>query len=232
MAKPQENRNPESGSVRERPILFSAPMVRAILDGRKTQTRRILKLDPFTMDALDRLGIGDLKLGIGGYGGMSYYDANGGCTSFPLRCPYGASGDRLWCREGIRLIERREPKVGLDRDTAVYAADGELTPLDTWCWQRTALPAIHMPRGLCRIELEVAAVRVERLHDITEEDARAEGVVLGEPIDVIANGERSKAVYFDARTAFAHLWCDINGADSWQANPYVWVVSFRRVEAA
>jgi hypothetical protein len=204
--------------MRERPILFSAPMVRAILDGRKTQTRRALKPQPGP-DWISPVSEGACGL-------MSGFNVGG----------------RLWVRESIRLVERRSDETGLDADLAVYTADETATLLDTWPWKRDRLPSIHMPRGLCRITLEVTGVRVERLHAITDDDAIAEGAQRFDDIpdpNPYGQGARwsmesptsTDECLGSPRWAFANLWIKINGAESWDANPWVWVVAFRRVEA-
>lgn len=220
--------------MRDRPILFSAPLIPPILADRKTRTRRPVKPQPQPNGGV---GFAPVKPYMRPDGGWAWTLAETGMgVSDPFRCPYGLPGDRLWVREGIRLIERREPLVGLDRDTAVYIADGELTPLDTWCWQRTALPAIHMPRGLCRIELEVLSVRVERLHAITPEEVIAEGIdpaphrcgcEVCSTTSILCTASASSLVL-----EFADRWRQIYGAESWAANPWVWNVEFRRISAA
>jgi hypothetical protein len=203
----------EEASMKERPILFSAPMVRAILDGKKTQTRRVVKMAGRAVDTRSD-----------GTRCVARVTRSPQETSFTVPCPYGAPGDRLWVKETIRRV----CMVG-DKDCAVYVSDGSSVWLDTWPWERGVLSSIHMPRGLSRITLEVTGVRVERLHDITEDDARAEGVTVGEMQPATINGEPGQAMFFNARDAFAYLWAGINGADSWRANPWVWVVAFRRV---
>ncbi len=191
--------------AKERPILFSAPMVRAILAGTKTQTRRIIK--PSWSRCLD-------------------LDFDDDRERARIGCPYGARGDRLWVREAVSLLSCKGP----GRDLATYDADGRTTPLDTWPWKRERQPGMFMPRGMSRITLEVTSVRVERLQDITEKDARAEGVEPAitytkcYPSKLAADGEHRSY-----RDGFAKLWHAINGADSWQANPWVWVVEFRRL---
>lgn len=211
--------------MKERPILFSAPMVRAILEGRKTQTRRVVKLN----DA-----------GRVARGGRQWHIDDDHAA---LACPYGQPGDRLWVREAHLLdppIDGTWPSVG-DSFTSIddiperyrnpehvlYRADDKLTT--AWRWR----PSIHMPRWASRITLEVTDVRVERLQDISEADAQAEGVDRDtEPCD---HTRRSCAdvgcLGPTHRAAFCDLWMQINGADSWAANPWVWVVSFRRLEA-
>ena len=185
--------------MKERPILFSAPMVRAILSGAKTQTRRVVK-DKHDVAALD-------------FGER-------------VRCPYGAPGDRLWVRatwrpDFMRPSQRR----------AFYRAD-VVEEAVTKAWR----PSIHMPRWASRITLEVTGVRVERLHDITPSDAIAEGVERGpEPLEYMAGTagwkdyERPGRCEANPASSFASLWRSINGAKSWAANPWVWVVEFKRV---
>lgn len=181
----------------ERPILFSAQMVRAILAGAKTQTRRVVK---------DR-----------------HIDAAPPACFFQWlreRCPYGQPGDRLWVREAYMHEPADycwEASVSIPCRPAftVYRADyPESRPGEGW------KPSIHMPRALSRITLEVTAVRVERLHDISDEDALAEGVY-----------PTRTGLYPGApRAEFRALWESINGLESWDANPWVWVVEFRRMQ--
>lgn len=210
--------------MKERPILFSAPMVRAILEGRKTQTRRVVKPGP-----PDGLGM-YACLGAWRYEGVDYR-ANEVET-----CPYGVPGDRLWVRETWQMVDplevpenrrgSRAPFTGCQGAriipwVATYRADGELAHerYGDIVWK----PSIHMPRWASRITLEITGVRVERLQDISEEDALAEGVHRFDWQD--DNGECPATT----REAFARLWASINGPDSWTANPWVWVVEFRRI---
>lgn len=200
--------------MKERPILFSAPMVRAILAGQKTQTRRILTVpwkgstralpyEPYWVDNDGRLEWCDE------YG--DYHDFEETILS-----PYGAPGDRLWVRETIFWVSG-----GL----SVYGADGAATKADAWPWQRKCLPSIHCPRGLSRITLEVTGVRVERLQAISEEDAKAEGVAATR-----SGGHPAGDDTETAREVFQHLWDRINGKSAaWASNPWVWVVEFRRL---
>ena len=183
--------------AKERPILFSGPMVRAILEGRKTQTRRVVKFDPCPSS----------------YAMVSHYDGLGNVVLTDgsyLRCPYGQPGDRLWVRE--TWAHRRWMLGDASPDpTTVYRADSDdLRGCDRW------RPSIHMPRWASRITLEVVSVRVERLQDISEEDAMAEGVALAEN-------------YRGRLAHFAGLWEQINDLGSWNANPWVWVVEFRKL---
>jgi hypothetical protein len=190
--------------IMERPILFNGEMVRAILSGRKTQTRRIVKPQPPDMcewDQASRTFVSkDARYGV-------------------LRpCPYGTVGDRLWVRETWGLNSGNFSFLSLR-----YFADDErrLIPGKTLLdvhdyWGKR--PSIHMPRWASRITLEITGVRVERLQDISEADAAAEGVTLKEP---------ELETYY---SGFTSIWESINGPDSWLANPWVWVVEFRKVD--
>lgn len=190
--------------MRERPILFSGPMVRAILDGRKTQTRRVVKLrEPGSAVAESQLYHPHEIL---------FKTAEGPEV---VRVPWGP-GDLLWVKEAI------------ERDGAWsnYCSDGTPTLADAWPWKRDRLPGMFCPRGLSRITLAVTGVRLERLQAIGEEDAWAEGVDHPRPGDVFTPGRA-------ALNAFEDLWDGINGKRApWSSNPWVWVVEFRRLEAS
>lgn len=214
--------------MKERPILFSAPMVRAILLGSKTQTRRVVKHHPSDD--------GNMVLVDHGDGWWPYRSDDGerpvvnGGDEIPYRCPYGQPGDRLWVREGFSGPHYREafpPSLWHELDEIHYWADGNPVDGD---WTRPR-PSIHMPRWASRILLEVVAVRVERLNEISEADAIAEGVERA--------GDRFKQYMpmFDAsaydpalaKSSYSQLWESINGPGSWDANPWVWVVEFERI---
>lgn len=215
--------------MKERPILFSAPMVRAIRDGRKTQTRRVVKPQP--PEWVDRFGY-TCFTPKGSISGRGNYKDHGPCEKF-FKCPYGIKGDRLWVRETFAnlALETWEPVLA-------YRADGEMTLPPGVRWR----PSIHMPRWASRLTLEITGVRVERLQGIGEEDALSEGMssVRNHEFDLRHWPEWRRE--FDAACAagikpplgpgftqtFQALWGDINGAASWQANPWVWVVEFRR----
>lgn len=194
--------------IKERPILFSAPMVRAILEDRKTVTRRPVKgtalkwLEEFVPEFV-------------------VHSANG-------LCPYGKLGDRLWVRESFWGCDL--PGYG-DQPCVVYDDEWhgkEYKPAEARPWARKfgRIPSIHMPREASRILLEITAVRVERLQDISRSDIRAEGLQCPPELasdDIFPN-------YRDwYPAAWRELWESINGADSWNANPWVWVVEFKRV---
>lgn len=202
--------------MKERPILFSAPMVRAILDGRKTMTRRVVQGAP-TWESSYVLGVHQ-----GVWGIHAHVDAIG---AFRARCPYGEPGDRLWVRETwaefVDVVTIDGSHVELGRDF-IYRADGEDQKRHT-VWR----PSIHMPRAASRLTLEITGVRVERLKDITEADAIAEGLTRD------GDGWRGapKLPWFASPiAAFRSLWESINGGGSWDENPFVWVVEFRRIE--
>ncbi|HDK6125037.1 TPA: hypothetical protein M4204_001315 [Klebsiella quasipneumoniae] len=236
--------------MKERGMIFNGEMVRAILDGRKTQTRRIMAPQP--ADDIER-GIFPNPEVIGWKSSRRH--KHGSTTAH--FCHYGKPGDRIWVRETWGVVSHAFSDDGLmidwvpDRPAtaihempfgnghysgyAIYAADGDFTWGDDdgyedgrSCWK----PSIHMPRAASRILLEITNVRVERLNAISEEDARAEGIIdggclnCGEPEPCgCANPEP------DATDAFAYLWQSIYGQESWNANPWVWVISFKRVES-
>lgn len=214
--------------MEEHPVFFTGPMINAILAGRKTQTRRVMKPQPNAVHG------GEPYWHIGGYRAWEYRETEdilrkGGN---PLPCPYGKPGDRLWVREATYAKPLPNILTGEATDSigAAYAADDEpvLDPKGfelAWWYSKAVCPSIHMPRWASRILLKVTSVRVERLQDISHDDAVAEGIEPKEfgfsvPGDSIVHG---------AREAYCALWDQINGTGSWAANPWVWCVSFRRV---
>ena len=196
--------------MKERPILFSAPMVRAILAGTKTQTRRVAK-HPLAQNLSYIVDIGK-----GWFG-----DEEG---EVQIRCPYGQPGDRLWVREKWQAVSGNDRARHImthprpDRGWLEYAATPRADE-PAYKWR----PSIHMPRWASRITLEVTGVRVERLQDISEADAMAEGVHYSLLEKIQAGQDRW------ARHAYKKLWETINGSDSWDLNPWVWVVEFKGV---
>ena len=211
----------------ERPILFFGAMVRPILSGTKTQTRRVVKskhaedADVWKYD--DDRGL--WESGLFGEGGPIAHGEY-------VRCPYGAPGDRLWVKESWYAevaFDALKPSAlpHSERGPHVpcwYAADADGVPYVHDGLRAGKLrPSMFMPRWASRIDLEVTEVRVERLHEITEDDARAEGV---EPAPFCKAGRPSGMEHVES---FERLWADINGAKSWDANPWVWVVTFKRV---
>lgn len=242
--------------MRERPILFSAPMVRAILDGKKTQTRRVVK--PRRYEGCSNECVPDYEhahpdpgLGAGGY--------------LHVPCQHGASqrercvhqiGDRMWVREAWRFEGTDMMRFGRThrvQDGVVrYLADNERRTITTdWrdveVWMARRLmnrPGIHMPRWASRLTLEVTGVRVERLQAISEDDAKAEGVDR-DPTPVLDDdredprevgypsaGDFARAEATQHRRWFRALWESIHGPGAWDANPWVWAVEFKRVEVA
>lgn len=199
--------------MKERPILFSGEMVRAILDGRKTMTRRVIKPQPrLTPSGLwMRSGPCEERLL---YGTIRHEDGSTDKIHEWHDSPYGQPGDRLWVRETFACLEP------LARTPIIYAADRG--PKD-YRWR----PSIHMPRWASRITLEIAAVRVERVQDITEKDVEAEGLSL-QPW----SGEGPAG--WPKTAGFAQLWDSLNAKRGygWDANPWVWVISFKRITAA
>ncbi|WP_281161845.1 hypothetical protein [Klebsiella quasipneumoniae] len=224
----------------ERGMIFNAEMVRAILAGRKTQTRRIMKVQPES-NQLGLLLITDSTKhsDIGKYHWAESNATGNHVRSKLFLCPFGAVGDRIWVREGFfpaPLEMQSEPprktmwniayRDGMQMEKL---APAEYNPT-IYNYERWT-PSIHMPRWASRILLEITDVRVERLNAISEEDARAEGIIdggclnCGEPEPCgCANPEP------DATDVFAYLWQSIYGQENWNANPWVWVISFERIE--
>lgn len=206
--------------MKERPIIFSAPMVHAILAGTKTQTRRTVKLparlwgnwEPTVIDCEGALTSDLRPAKFAAYPIMS-----NDRTGASIYCPYGVVGDRLWVRETHRPRYFEDGSAGYRADWGSAAAD--CVPEPKW------KPSIFMRRRDSRIILEVTGVRVERLQDISEEDAKAEGVTPGASgVGYIPAQQAAPYVY-----EYAALWDHINGKRApWLSNPWVWVVSFAR----
>ncbi|MDW3683355.1 hypothetical protein RA280_16700 [Cupriavidus sp. CV2] len=205
--------------TKERPILFSGAMVRAILDGRKTQTRRVVKPQPEVSEQGNLMGEW-LQRPLSGLLLPRLQDIT-------MHCPYGQPGGRLWVRETWAQPTTLDPGPTFyraDYPDSVLGKYENLPPADAITWK----PSIHMPRALSRILLEVTAVRVERLNDCSEADALAEGI---DPKSLFNwRPDESKSANPQVQR-YAELWEDINGAGAWDANPWVWVVEFRRIEA-
>ncbi|AYH00826.1 hypothetical protein C5E26_07680 [Pectobacterium parmentieri] len=230
--------------MKERGIIFNGEMVRATLSGQKTQTRRVVKSQP------DEDGLARLR-------GGPWMDT----SERVYRCPFGEVGDRLYVRETWGVVSHAFDDDGFmiswtpDRPAtaihempfgkgyysghAIYAADGAFTWGDDdghedgrSCWK----PSIHMPRAASRILLEITDVRVERLNDISEEDCWAEGIdaVDGrfENAEIIDMARKTGCCIDDAKPMFALLWQSIYGEESWQANPWCWTITFKRIEGA
>lgn len=214
----------------ERGMIFNAEMVRAILDGRKTQTRRPVKFPVHDKNLGCELAGNELagELSAGNY----------------LNSAFGKPGDRIWVRETFQgplfdydLMDSycKDPTPFEKPEFCVYKADGVPAPefYDAddelhCCWR----PSIHMPRWACRILLEITNVRVERLNAISEEDATAEGVPPAGSLlpDYPGTFLTPKGDFATAKVAFQRLWESIYGEESWKANGWVWVISFKRVE--
>jgi hypothetical protein len=213
--------------MKKRPIIFSGPMVRAILDGRKTQTRRVI-----------RGAHGAASIYAGNRDGLWVIQRFGDAAQAVIRCPYGCPGDRLWVKETFCLecsyeVGGYPPPFRDGRPIKYYGGDGgwqwwkqphyratDPTPdLDIGTGDPGVIwrPSMFMPRWASRIMLEITAIRADRLQDISVEDTWAEGVLPGRG---------------DAVAAFADLWDRINGKRGygWDANPWVWVVEFRKIE--
>lgn len=198
--------------MKSTPLLFTAPMVRALLDGRKTQTRRIVKPQFEILEYPGGSGAKSVN-----YRGNSWWFNSQ--TSHPSHiskaCPYGTIGDQIWVRETFLLRNQGQTVVyRADMDSVDAAGFGAMYG----GWK----PSIHMPRWASRISRTLTNVRVERVQDISEEDAEAEGV-----------GFFREHPDFDetltARELFKVLWEHTYGPDAW-AQPWVWVLEFRRLE--
>ena len=200
-------------AVKERPILFSGPMVRAILAGQKTQTRRVV----------------DLSKGwdVGpNYAGECWPVRKVKNELVRMRCPYGQVGERLWVRE-THYVERAGYQDGSDR-FILYKATDDHAPVSKWT------PSIHMPRFASRINQEIVRVSVERLQDITNLDCNAEGITpigkgIAMPDGSFAQAGRYESKASTVRQLFSGVWESINGPGSWDLNPWVWVVQFKKL---
>ncbi|EIY2246847.1 hypothetical protein [Klebsiella pneumoniae] len=218
--------------MKERGMIFNGEMVRAILDGRKTQTRRIIKDCTVGRDQISKF-IQIEKKFIGCYP-EDVPELIREC------CPYGVQGDRIWVREAFRVHSR-----ATDVATLVYKASER----NSWTEQTHRVPvavcnkpatpekwtpSLHMPRWASRILLEITDVRVERLNAISEEDAEAEGIDMEalydsqDCYDCIADHNMTGRPTVTG--AFKYLWESIYGEEGWKANPWVWVIEFKRVE--
>ncbi|ELE3724398.1 hypothetical protein RC581_004328 [Salmonella enterica] len=206
--------------MKERGMIFNAEMVNAILSGRKTQTRRPIKWKQTRFTEIAERDDGSLWP-------WAEDCERGGDIWFA--CPYGEIGDRIWVRETFRVHSR-----ATDVATLVYRASVR----NSWTEQTHRVPvavcnkpatpekwtpSIHMPRWASHITLEITDVRVERLRGLSEEDAKSEGIIPS------AGGVLPGWEY---RINFRDLWMDIYGTDNWEANPWVWVIEFKRVEGA
>ncbi|EPB9455394.1 hypothetical protein ACRUP2_002134 [Yersinia enterocolitica] len=246
--------------MNEKPILFNAEMVNAILSGRKTQTRRIMKVQPsehfhpqtihgdmdftahwYTPGVIDKDGY--LQPARKDVFGVA--DEDEGYT-----CPLGAVGDQLWVREAYRMarsLDTHSPSevaelslnAGYKNPWAPIQLEADGVRTGEWAGFDTPpivtepgklRPSLHMPRWASRINLLITGVRVERLQDISQEDAQAEGMELTGWRPTYSDPD-SGGEYETPYDNFAELWTSIYGEESWQANPWVWVIEFERMEA-
>ncbi|WP_174634476.1 hypothetical protein [Yersinia thracica] len=244
--------------MNEKPILFNAEMVQAILSGRKTQTRRIMKVQPEN----PHLGLRRIiESKNSSENGKYFWSQSDACGTKPrsktFSCPLGQPGDQLWVRETFALLGN-EDGVCVDwQDNMVKGDEQEAARIyKASCEQRhgdyglysipnsaywkpdttnmkyegTWRPSIHMPRWASRINLMITGVRVERLNDISQEDAQAEGMELTGWRPTYSDPD-SGGEYETPYDNFAELWISIYGEESWEANPWVWVIEFERMEA-
>lgn len=198
-----------------KPILFSTPMIQAILAGNKTQTRRIVK-SRTGLFSVDTAKFEPDMVGFYYNRSVQEIDDDERSTGKTIFCPYGEVGDILWVRETFQKVELSDE---CDYEGYIYKADKNsiewVMSNDEWKWN----PSIFMPKEACRLFLEVTDVRVERLNKISENDAVNEGVeTLGfyPGYDVSSRGK------------FEGLWGQINGIQSWEENPFVWVITFEK----
>jgi hypothetical protein len=213
--------------MKERPILFSGEMVRAILEGRKTMTRRVIKSNRNYGDFLLIEQTDKTFWPYHSIDGESF-DATGNGDEIPIACPYGQPGDRLWVRETCFI--HNPPNDRDPHGTVYYSADIGLGGKES-----KPTPSIFMPRWASRILLEVTGIRVERVQDIGEQDAKAEGVYPEFECDDFAAFMEKRfdpAKESTYRLGFKHVWNKINAKRGygWDTNPWVWVVRFKRLD--
>ncbi len=231
--------------MKERPILFSTPMVQAILNGSKKMTRRLINPQPIVDED-------------SGYVYYKNYQID--IHRFPLSedmpnlCKYGKVGDVLWVRESFCLTQPYNPETYYFGYVAGGHSQKPASEKYDYSTPDVVKPSIHMPREACRLLLAITDVRVQRLHDISEEDIIAEGIRI--PVNgagtnrvLLELGGKNKAIDFlpagcldsggpkvtQKELLFAHfaeLWCSINGRESCDSNPWVWVISFGRITPA
>jgi hypothetical protein len=230
-----------------RPILFSAPMIRALLDGRKTQTRRILKQAHDTAGKDTAWAVCPAKESgwIAWFGqprkAVEQFTKEAYGHGFP--CPYGHPGDLLWVRESFGyycsfmgdVLPNAPILYRADQDSCgqypvVLPGEKDITLVnDREPWK----PSIHMPRLVSRLTLEITDVRVERLQDISEADAMAEGIDIplpdkyGCPYRSPKHSDGKHRIGDNAYTMYRDLWNDIHGKDAWQQNPWIWALTFK-----
>lgn len=207
--------------MKERGIIFNSEMVRAILDGRKTQTRRIMKPQPKTNENGDIWWPSNICQSMINIKEMMQDNEGVWAGIAGISCPHGGVGDHLWVRETF--------KAGVcTESTIAYKATHKPSDLEEgWYEEIKWTPSIHMPRWASRITLEITDVRVERLNDISQSDAIAEGAPPSHPtIDAIS---RECGFPDFSRSWFGQTWWHIYGKKNWQDNPWVWVIEFKRI---
>jgi hypothetical protein len=216
--------------MKERPILFSGEMVLAIMDGRKSQTRRVIKPQPFsTPDGSWHI---EMKP-------RSGYSREGVLRShLPWRCPYGEPGDRLWVKETFGVhdtiitlpsdLPNFKDQEGIHHPVVLFAGK------ENYAWGMYGPPRKRsgrfMPKSVTRIWLEIVKVRVEMVKEISEADAIAEGVDLHEAFDIVSTEAKRHLLKGNlAIDRYARLWDSINGDGAWDLNPWVWVIEFKDI---
>lgn len=209
----------------ESPILMSGAMVRATLGDLKTQTRRVVKPQP-------PANVTAFSVSEGGYQYLSgiWGQTDAAFVGEPIGCPYGNRGDRLWVRETWQSAAEMNVVAKADDYFLYKATDPDWSTFECWKWR----PSIFMPRAACRLPLEITDIRLQRLQDISEEDAIAEG------IDIFADGAGFTLPGPDGKTgpwhrnpedAYQQLWDQLNAERGygWEVNPWVWAITFKRI---
>lgn len=199
----------------EHPILFSTPMVQAILEGRKTMTRRIVRT-PKNKGEYKGIGIVESN----GILFAIFQDPEKSWVSEGLKFPYGMIGDKLWVRETFFDCSKFKDYPLFNQQLTNYIFKADNTSIGEHKWK----PSLFMPKAAARIWLEITGIRVERLHEITEEDAKSEGAEF-QLWQTLNNTDTTSY-----KNGFTSLWLHINGDESWNANPWVWVIEFKRIE--
>ena len=221
--------------MKARPIIMSAHQVRGILDGRVTQTRRVVKPQPAFGCRYAINGAGARALHLSDVPGREFVPPTARSLDHHLTCPFGTVGDTLWVRE--TWCPRSNGLLRMETiQRPFYRASADAKPT-FWPWR----PSIHMPRWASRITLEILDVRVERIQEITDNDAKAEGARWFEDIPVGGIGTGSQARWScgdppstdhclgTARYAFANAYNALNGPDAWTNNLWVWALAFKCV---
>jgi hypothetical protein len=252
--------------VRERPILFSTAMVKAILEGRKTVTRRVVNPQPIidedgirfpwatffnsgTVFTWDEDGIGGENWDAKEFPKEDKFQQALKRTQHPKACPHGKEGDRLWIKETFTILDYWEDSKSVQvmyeggATNVCQLTDREWSKFINWQEKTERKPSLFMFRSLNRITLELKAPGVERLHDITEEDAVREGVKFSYPFDhdlvtrfyedylPVESDDPNECprILSTAKESFESLWQSINGKESWESNPWVWRIEFSKL---